>query len=74
MKMWDITDVDLNDQKTEKMFLERYFIIAHRATINTVQIVEEKIPNNQKLIMSASNDNNIHLHMLSNGAYVGYFG
>ena len=24
--------------------------------------------------MSASNDNNIHLHMLSNGAYVGYFG
>jgi len=45
MKMWDITDVDLDEQKTDKLFIEKYFIIAHRATINTVKIVEEKIPN-----------------------------
>jgi hypothetical protein len=44
--MWDISKVDFNDQKTESFFLEKYFIIAHRATINTVQIVEEKIPHN----------------------------
>ena len=36
MKMWDISDVKLNDQSTENMFLERYFIIAHKAMINTI--------------------------------------
>ena len=36
MKMWDISEVDLDDQTTQNMFLERYFIIAHKALINTV--------------------------------------
>jgi len=40
--------------------------------INTIQIAEEKVP--EKYIISASNDNNIHLHKLVNGAYIGYFG
>ena len=36
LKMWDITDVKLDDQSTSKFFIEKYFIIAHRAMINTV--------------------------------------
>jgi hypothetical protein len=28
----------------------------------------------EKYIISASNDNNIHLHRLINGVYIGYFG
>ena len=74
MKLWDISEVDLDDQSTKNFFIEKYFIIAHRAMINTVEIVEEKIPHGKKLIMSASNDNNIHLHLLDTGAYIGYFG
>ena len=70
--MWDISEVDLNDQSTENMFLERYFIIAHKAMINSIQIAEEKVP--ERFLITASNDNNIHLHRLSNGAYIGYFG
>ena len=72
MKMWDISEVNLNDQSTKNMFLERYFIIAHKAMINTVHIAEERVP--EKFIVSASNDNNIHLHRLKNGVYIGYFG
>ena len=40
--------------------------------INTIKIAEEKVP--EKFIVSASNDNNIHLHRLINGVYIGYFG
>jgi len=36
MKLWDISEVDLDNQSTENFFLEKYFIIAHRATINTI--------------------------------------
>jgi WD40 repeat protein len=36
MKFWDISEVDLDNQETENFFLEKYFIIAHRATINTI--------------------------------------
>lgn len=36
MKMWDISKVNLSDQSTDNFFLEKYFVIAHRATINTV--------------------------------------
>jgi WD40 repeat protein len=36
MKLWDISEVDLDNPDTKNFFLERYFIIAHRATINTI--------------------------------------
>jgi WD40 repeat protein len=36
LKCWDISDVNLEDQKTESKFLEKYFIIAHRSVINTI--------------------------------------
>jgi WD40 repeat protein len=36
LKFWDISEVDLDKQSTENFFLEKYFIIAHRATINTI--------------------------------------
>jgi len=72
MKMWDISEVDLNDMSTSSKFIERYFIIAHKAMINTIRIAEEKVP--ERFIVSASNDNNIHLHRLVNGVYIGYFG
>lgn len=34
MKMWDISKVDFDDQSTEKHFIEKYFIVAHRGLIN----------------------------------------
>lgn len=71
MKCWDITDVDLDDQATESKFIEKYFIIAHRSIINTIQIVEEKNIKTDKFIITASNDNNINLHRLSNGVFIG---
>jgi len=40
LKMWDISEVDLDNQATEGKFLERYFIIAHKAMINSIQLVE----------------------------------
>jgi hypothetical protein len=42
--------------------------------INTIQIVEEKNIKSDRFIVTASNDNNINLHRLSNGVYVGQFG
>lgn len=42
MKLWDISDVDFDNQKTENFFLEKYFIIAHRSTINTITVIQEK--------------------------------
>ena len=36
LKMWDISEVDLDDQRTENKFIERYFIIAHRGSINSI--------------------------------------
>jgi WD40 repeat protein len=54
MKLWDISEVDLDNQKTENFFLEKWFIIAHRATINTIQIVEEKTIKSGRFIISAS--------------------
>jgi hypothetical protein len=36
LKVWDITNVDLDNQKTEGKFIEKYFIIAHKATINSI--------------------------------------
>jgi WD40 repeat protein len=76
MKVWDITKVDFNDpeQTTEKYFLEKFFIIAHRSVINTIQIVDDKRIQSDKFIITASNDHNINLHRLSNGVYIGQFG
>ena len=42
MKVWDISKVLFEDQTTEKFFLEKFFIIAHRSVINTIQIVDDK--------------------------------
>ena len=74
LKMWDISMVDLDDQTTEAKFIERYFIIAHKSTINTIQIVEEKSIKTDRFIITASNDFNIKLHRLSNGVFIGQFG
>jgi WD40 repeat protein len=42
LKVWDVSKVLFNDQSTDKYFLEKFFIIAHRAVINTIQIVDDK--------------------------------
>jgi hypothetical protein len=72
--MWDITKVDFDKQETEIHFVEKYFIIAHDATINSIQIVEKDDYKLDKFIVTAGNDNNIYLHRLSNGAKIGQFG
>mmetsp|Transcript_18768 Transcript_18768/g.32071 ORF Transcript_18768/g.32071 Transcript_18768/m.32071 type:complete len:168 (-) Transcript_18768:339-842(-) len=74
MKVWDISEVDLDDQTTENKFIELYFIIAHKSIINTIEIVEEKNITSDRFIITASNDNNINLHRLSSGVFVGQFG
>ena len=74
LKMWDISEVDLDNQATEGKFLERYFIIAHKAMINSIQLVEHDNIHSDSFIITASNDNNINLHRLSNGVFVGQFG
>ena len=70
--MWDFSKVDLSDQKSQNFFVEKYFIIAHRSTINTINIVEEF--KSERFIISASNDNNINLHRLRDGVFIGQFG
>lgn len=74
LKIWDITDVDLDDKSTAGLFIEKVFIIAHKALINTIQIVEEPNIKSDRFIITASNDNNINLHRLSNGVFIGQFG
>lgn len=74
LKLWDISEVNLLDQNTENKFIEKYFIIAHRAVINGIQIVEESNIKTDKFIITCSNDNNINLHRLSNGVFIGQFG
>lgn len=74
MKIWDITNVDFDDQKTECQFIEKVFIIAHKALINTIQIVEHKDIKSDRFIITASQDSNINLHRLSNGVFIGQFG
>ena len=69
--MWDITNVDLDNESTKNHFIEKYFIIAHRSTINTIQIVDEKSIKSGRFIISASNDNNINLHQLDTGIMIG---
>ena len=70
--MWDISGVDFDVQSTEKKFIEKYFIIAHRGTINTIQITENT--KSDRFIITAASDCNINLHRLSNGVFVGQFG
>lgn len=74
LKCWDISEVDFDDQTTENKFIEKYFIIAHRAVINSIQIVEEKNIKSDRFIITASNDCNINMHRLSNGVFIGQFG
>lgn len=75
MKLWDISKVDLDDQSTEKHFLEIYFIAAHRSMINQISVVEEfDSVISERLIISASHDCNINLHRLKDGVKIGQFG
>ena len=74
LKCWDVSGVDFDDQTTENKFIEKYFIIAHRAVINSIQIVEEKNIKSDRFIITASNDCNINIHRLSNGVFIGQFG
>lgn len=75
LKMWDISKVDFNDQATDVHFIEKWFIIAHRSTINTIQIIEnDNIKGGEKFIVTAGQDNNINLHRLRDGVFIGQFG
>lgn len=75
IKLWDISKVDLEDQSTDKYFLEIYFIAAHRSMINQISVVEEfDGVISERLIISASHDCNINLHRLTNGVKIGQFG
>ena len=40
LKCWDISEVDFDDQKSDCKFIEKFFIIAHKSTINSIQIVD----------------------------------
>ena len=75
MKLWDISKVDLDDQSTDKHFVEIYFIAAHRAMINQISVVEvfDNVIS-ERLIISASHDCNINLHRLKDGVKLGQFG
>ena len=42
--------------------------------INTIQIVEDNNIQSDRFIITGSNDNNINLHRLSNGVFIGQFG
>ena len=72
--MWDISEVDFDDQSTASKFIEKYFIIAHKLVINTITILEEDYIKTGRFIISASNDCNINLHRLDNGVLIGQFG
>jgi len=56
LKIWDITHVDLDDRSTANHFIEKVFIIAHRALINTIQIVEEPAIKTDRFIITSSLD------------------
>jgi len=71
LKIWNISNVEFDDQSTEGQFIEIVFIIAHKALINTIQIVEEPNIKSDRFIITASSDNNINLHRLSNGVFIG---
>ena len=75
MKRWDVSRVNFNDQSTDKHFIEKYFICAHRKCINEIKIAEchEKVIT-QTLIISCSDDCNINLHRLEDGVFIGQFG
>ena len=73
MKMWDISGVDFDIPETKRHFNEKYFIIAHKSVINTIEIIENpELP--AKFIVTASQDSNINLHRLDTGVKIGQFG
>lgn len=75
MKMWDVSKVNFDDQSTEKVFVEKYFVVAHRGLINQLSVVEASDGIiHQRLVISASNDCNINLHRLDDGVKIGQFG
>ena len=54
MKIWDITNVNFDDQSTDINFIEKVFIIAHKALINTIEIVEHQTIKTDRFIITAS--------------------
>lgn len=72
IKLWDVSQVDFEDQSTDKFFIEKYFIAAHRSMINQISVVEvfENVVS-ERLIISASHDCNINLHRLRDGVKIG---
>ena len=51
--MWDISGVDFDIPKTKHHFNDKYFIIAHKSVINTIEIIENpELP--AKFIVTAS--------------------
>lgn len=71
LKLWNFKNFVFNkDHSTDNLKIE-WFIMAHSAMINSIQVCEAFKAGH--LIISASSDNNVHLHRLSNGAFIGQF-
>jgi WD40 repeat protein len=75
LKVWDISKVDFTE-KTDIYHLVsvKYFVVAHKALINTIQVCEGLKDQPEKFIITASNDCNIYLYRLKNGTLIGQFG
>ena len=71
LKMWDISEVDFRDKSLEKPFKVVWFIVAHKAIINSISVVESY--GEPFFIVTASDDNNILLHRFD-GIFIGQFG
>src|SRR5689334_8853140 len=72
LKLWNFCDFRFReDHDSDKIHVE-WFIMAHKSVINSIQLCEAFEADTY--IISASQDHNIHLHKLSNGAFIGQFG
>ena len=74
LKLWNFENFKFREDHTTDNIKVEWFIIAHKSIINSIQIVEGKQFTEDKFIITASNDHNIHLHRLSNGVFIGQFG
>lgn len=74
IKLWDISSFRFENDKVVDV-KDIWFIQAHRAIINSIQVVEKVAETTEEtFIITASADCNILLHKMSNGAKVGQFG
>jgi hypothetical protein len=52
--------------------MQKWFVKAHMMIVNSICVLEsEKI---EAVVITASADNNIHMHLLCNGVMIGQFG